>query len=616
MKKCFLLIFIIILIPLSLGAHYIVGNVNDALDGENANTKNIVVWNPSNGILDNQTDIIGPTGNSGANNIYMIDCEMFNIPCSIGNTLSVKVYNTGDNYASETKNITVTTDGYDLVNDITLNSPPNTTLVLPINHFNTSSNTINFNCSFFDYDNNVNSVTLWGNWSNGWHSNETNPISGTTSTTFTKTLLQGTYIWNCYTQDNVSIGNFAQENKTFTVDLTPPIISDITINTSEICGNDLVTINCTTYDELLNIDNVLIQTISPTNIKTNYSTTFLENNIYSSTISIPTQGNWYFNCIANDSAGNEQNLTSLNLTVYSPNPELVILSSNLFINTTPTIENQIINFTAQILNNGCADANNLLIGFYEGTKKTGNNLENQTITLNTQQTKNISIQWMSKIGTTNISVYADLNNTYNEENEFNNNASKQIYLTAWQEIYGNTTVNKIIGKTNFNLSMWEGELNLAGNIYVTDSESKVNWNSLQAIRKTKLGGISSNDFSEIDIGLSMNTYNDSVYTIFSNSGTPKDFNNFTIFKKIINNVPIVNSSENGNFITGILWDTTDSLDNEYDSSEKEDLVFVAKINQETIGKYGTYDYEAKIPAKLREYDSTDTSNLYFYYELN
>lgn len=118
---CLILLFLFL--PKTQAAHYIIGNVNNALDGENANTKEVVLWNPSNGILDNQTDIIGPTGNSGQDNIYMIDCEQLSNPCIVGENLSVQVYNTGDNYISYPINVTVTSAGYDLVENITLNSP-------------------------------------------------------------------------------------------------------------------------------------------------------------------------------------------------------------------------------------------------------------------------------------------------------------------------------------------------------------------------------------------------------------------------------------------------------------------------------------------------------------
>ena len=55
--------------PIVSAAHYVVGIVNDAGDGTGANGRSIVLWNPTIGIGDNQTDIIGISGNSGIDNV-------------------------------------------------------------------------------------------------------------------------------------------------------------------------------------------------------------------------------------------------------------------------------------------------------------------------------------------------------------------------------------------------------------------------------------------------------------------------------------------------------------------------------------------------------------------
>lgn len=131
MKKIVTLLFLLIIsISQVKAAHYIVGIVNDARDGTQANGHIILLWKPSNGILDNQTDIIGPDGNSGANNTYMIDCELLNDPCIVGDTVAVKVINTGDNYVSANATVVVTGAGFDIMPNITLNSPPNVSLVI------------------------------------------------------------------------------------------------------------------------------------------------------------------------------------------------------------------------------------------------------------------------------------------------------------------------------------------------------------------------------------------------------------------------------------------------------------------------------------------------------
>ena len=87
MKKTILFLILILTIQTASAAHYITGLVNNASDGENANGKQIILWNPINGIEDNLTDTIGPTGNSNTNNVYMIDCELLNNACQVGDEI-------------------------------------------------------------------------------------------------------------------------------------------------------------------------------------------------------------------------------------------------------------------------------------------------------------------------------------------------------------------------------------------------------------------------------------------------------------------------------------------------------------------------------------------------
>ena len=123
----FILLFILILIPFCSAAHFIVGVVNNAKSGVSANDREIVLWNPANGINDNLTDIIGVNGNSGAANIFMIDCELLSNGCSIGDEMMARIFNLGDFYATTPKSVIVTGAGYDMVDEMRLNTPPNST---------------------------------------------------------------------------------------------------------------------------------------------------------------------------------------------------------------------------------------------------------------------------------------------------------------------------------------------------------------------------------------------------------------------------------------------------------------------------------------------------------
>jgi len=81
---------------------------------------------------------------------------------------------------------------------------------------NATITTMNFNCSAAS-SSNLTSVTLHGSWT-GWHANETQNVSGSFSyATFSKTLSQGTYIWNCQACDTFDC-SFAEANYTFTIE--------------------------------------------------------------------------------------------------------------------------------------------------------------------------------------------------------------------------------------------------------------------------------------------------------------------------------------------------------------------------------------------------------------
>lgn len=130
-NKVFLMVLgLVFVFPLVSSAHYIVGYVNDALDGTQANMHEVVLWNPSEGFEDNLTGVIGPSGNSGQDNMYMFDCELLDNSCNVGDLLRIKVYDIGDNYISTYQEIKITGAGYDFVKNISLNSPVGISSVL------------------------------------------------------------------------------------------------------------------------------------------------------------------------------------------------------------------------------------------------------------------------------------------------------------------------------------------------------------------------------------------------------------------------------------------------------------------------------------------------------
>ncbi len=621
MKKplFYLLVFLgILILPLSSAAHYIVGYVQDAKDGTSANGHSVVLWNPLIGMQENLTDIIGQEGNSMTDNIYMIDCELLPNGCNIGTILNVKVFDNGDNYLSPYQNISVSGSGYDLVDNLSINSPPNVSLIFPIMNSAFSSPEIVFNCSAFDFDGNMKEISLYGNWTGQWELNETKTMNSSEEfKTFAKTLPEGIYNYSCNATDELYVSSYPLEEEIFTIDLTNPSITSVYANITSLCGTtSLARINCTTSDALSGIKQVLIQA-SYASGKINYSTSILTGNTYYAEIPLNETGTWDFTCFSEDNAGNMNSAKSPETVVHSNLPELFVNSSYITLGNPNPIENQSVKINTKIENTGCSDATNVVVGFFMGDPSLGQSLGETIINISAISSITSNISWNAQIGPNNIFIFADDNLAIAENNESNNQANKTFSINAWQEVYGNTSIDKIIGE-NYSISIgkWFSENSTIGSVFITDSECSINWLSLQAIGKTKAGTDSSDDFLEIDELLNMTSFSDSVSNIFSNNQVPKQTESMLIHQNEITGVPVVKSTNNSDFLTGILWDTSDDSNGEYDYSDKEDLVFATEVNKSARGEYGTYDYEIKIPSRLRQYYSTDTREVYLYYDLN
>ncbi len=85
------------------------------------------------------------------------------------------------------------------------------------------------------------------------------------------------------------------------------------------------------------------------------------------------------------------------------------------------------------------------------------------------------------------------------------------------------------------------------------------------------------------------------------------------YDEAVLSVPIVESTNTSAFVTGILWDAADDTgDGEYDAADREDLVFVTRINASQQGGYGTYDYEVRVPSMLGGYAGADGAVAIYY----
>ncbi len=187
----------------------------------------------------------------------------------------------------------------------------------------------------------------------------------------------------------------------------------------------------------------------------------------------------------------------------------------------------------------------------------------------------------------------------------------------WSYDYGTVRGNLTLRDPNDNLQFnWQVD-NYIGKVFVADYDSSITWTKLEPLGiKNDSAAAASSDFSEADTALGISeTRDDSIADLFSTNGsTAKNTSTIKVFGRTLTNLSITSSVNNSNFNTSILWDASDSTNNEFDATDKEDLVFISKLSANKTGAYGTYDYEIRVPANLNTYKGA-TNQVAFYAEL-
>ena len=326
-------------------------------------------------------------------------------------------------------------------------------------------------------------------------------------------------------------------------------------------------------------------------------------NLITSELTSPNQI-WNISGTPND--GTTDGTTKYSTGVSITDPYIDLELTNLWFSTDSPVERETVTIYTNITNLGGLNSGSFITTFKNGTTEIGN----ISTSINLQTKSLISINWTIPIGTSNVSVSVNPNNSVSETNNNNNFDSELITVGSYHIYYGNITGKLRLAGGNDELISFNPTL---VNVFVFDSDISINFNSLQAIGRKKDGTIASSDFVDIDLGLGTSSFSDNITNLYSDGGTfPKSSLSYKINGAVINNVPIINSTNNNIFLTGILWDTSDDDgNNEYDSISKEDLVFVSKINQSQQGQYDITDFEIKVPSFLRNYkNGAETIDIY------
>ncbi|MCI0504244.1 right-handed parallel beta-helix repeat-containing protein, partial [Candidatus Micrarchaeota archaeon] len=176
--------------------------------------------------------------------------------------------------------------------------------------------------------------------------------------------------------------------------------------------------------------------------------------------------------------------------------------------------------------------------------------------------------------------------------------------TMWHRFFGNVN-STIILKDNSSAGAFFSWNSTGFAVYFADYDSDVSWHDLQAIGKNSANASSASDFTELDAAFSTASFGDNINRTYSSDGSaPLESRNFTVFGRLVADVPIANSTaSNTTFDTGILWDMSDDTGGgEYDAVDKESTVWTVAVNSSTTDVYGTYDYLVQIPSTLSTYE--------------
>jgi hypothetical protein len=474
-------------------------------------------------------------------------------------------------------------------------------------------------------------VNGFGNWSDLdyfvgnilLNQSSSNPaVLGTinTSVTVNFTIVGGNYSFNNSLRCNITSDYANSISPVVFVNVTDSLAPNITllyppnlaaldpsIVNFTVIASDNRLVNCTLYGNWSGsfVPNQTLPAISGQNVT--FGNVTLSYGVYS----------WNARCI---DAANNSGWASSNFTLYIAG-DLSVGSSQITFNPAAPVANVNFTISANITNLANISEQNVLVAFYENDPALGGiQLGNRTANFSGLQTITLNLSWATSApGSHNIFVWIDPLGSIVESNTANNKANNSVLIPIWQFYYGRMNSSVVLyDNSDKALSTWN-IINITGNLFVsgTVTTNGINFAYLKELGRNTTGAATSNtanDFEELDALLNISQYAGSINYTYTNNGQPKLTMPFTIFGNPLQNVPVFNSTNNSNFVTGILWDADDSVNSYFDAVDKEDVVFVTSFNFNKTGAYGRYDYEIRVPASLQNYKA-GSSTVTFYYEL-
>jgi len=402
-------------------------------------------------------------------------------------------------------------------------------------------------------------------------------------------------------------------------DTTAPNVTLVLPGDGDEKGVGLVNFTYTPYD--INLENCTLYFGKDGEFNSN-KTHSNPNNSVNNTFDLISMGLglYEWNVLCYDSEGN-YGFADANFTLNITGPDLTVNQSGIWFSEDLRVEGNNVTIYANISNFGLTDANeSFVVQFFKGDPLLGGTMIGDNVTVNSLiqgETVTINTSYSLDAGKNNIFVLINPDELLNESDYSNNKANNTIEVELYHYFYGNVSTDFVLATYDSKrLIDFSNVSNQSGNILVADYDSSFLFSNLIALGRT-INGNPASDLTDLDKNIGTENFTDSIRNVWGGgSESPIETASFNLSTGLIENVPVFNSTNNSNFKTGILWDKADDGGNlQYDVVDKEDVVFITKINSNGEGKYGVYDYEIRVPAMLRGY-KTGNNKLAFYVEIN
>lgn len=403
--------------------------------------------------------------------------------------------------------------------------------------------------------------------------------------------------WNVTVEANNTYGAESRNSSTLTVlEQKPPEWRNIAQQKKDVDTGSSNTLKAEGFDSFL-LENATLATNETGNWDNKTENYSSSKTLETSSIWSETSFTWKNTSVNNtriswriwysDSQGQ---YTSTDIESFSVNGKELNVT-DVYINTSNLVQGNQVKLVSNISNVGTGKVSsedvNLTVETYNGswtlteTEKTFIDIkEGSSITAN--------FTWTVKPGPYRFTVEADNDQSLNELNETNNQRILNENISSYTLLYGGNSAEILLGGSSSRFVSWNADYRNMS-LFLADKDLKLSTPDLRPLNN-------SGDLGEADEALNMTGHHDSLSNLFDQDNDQEADHSrcWTVASEELCDIPVINSTESSDFKTGLLYNS--EQDQEYDGSQT--IVITTPVNNSKTGKFGTYDYEVKIPFAL------------------